>query len=318
MKLNRLNRHNLTRNNEKTVLDKARIEISRIFTNLGLNDYDVIKEMVFQKFKFTRGRFRSGSKYRNVRKLVAVVTYLCLKLRNVSINPSELIGVSGIIRKEFNDFMLQIRQYLPEYTNRNRQTYIIQKISEITNHFSLGGVFSMFSKKILFRLWDSIKCTSDNVVAGLVTSIAALCSVECHVSVSAICNQLGIRMSTVQSNVKRKIFDRCKKQGFVSLVKSAGLLNEIIVKLGLKEQSAETGQQEAAISDTVEYRLIPLGLACLQAYLKSHNVKVKVLNFRVTEYSLAKILSDPLIQLKPPTFIMNHQDFPLLVAIVNN
>ncbi|HEC38033.1 hypothetical protein LCGC14_0847690 [marine sediment metagenome] len=67
----------------------------------------------------------------------------------------------------------------------------------------------------------------------------------------------------------------------------------------------------------VNDRLVPLGLACLQAYLKEHSIDVKVLNFRATEYSLPKIASDPLIQLKPPKFVMNHQDFPLLVMIID-
>ncbi|HEC41126.1 MAG TPA: radical SAM protein [bacterium] len=67
----------------------------------------------------------------------------------------------------------------------------------------------------------------------------------------------------------------------------------------------------------VSDRLVPLGLACLQAYLKERNIDVKVFNFRATEYSLPKIASDPLIQLKPPKFVMNHQDFPLLVMIVD-
>ncbi|MFW9988647.1 MAG: B12-binding domain-containing radical SAM protein [Candidatus Odinarchaeota archaeon] len=67
----------------------------------------------------------------------------------------------------------------------------------------------------------------------------------------------------------------------------------------------------SSISD----RLIPLGLACLQAYLKHYDVQVKVYNFRATEYDLPKIASDPLIQLKPPNFIMNHQDFPISIAI---
>ncbi len=67
----------------------------------------------------------------------------------------------------------------------------------------------------------------------------------------------------------------------------------------------------------VSDRLVPLGLACLQAYLKEHTIDVKVFNFRATEYSLPKIVTDPLIQLKPPKFVMNHQDFPLLLMIVD-
>ncbi|MHA1915242.1 MAG: B12-binding domain-containing radical SAM protein [Promethearchaeota archaeon] len=62
-------------------------------------------------------------------------------------------------------------------------------------------------------------------------------------------------------------------------------------------------------------RLIPLGLACLQAYLKMHSMGVKVFNFRTDLYTLPKIASDPLIQLKPPRFIMNHQDFPITIPL---
>ncbi|MHA1884046.1 MAG: hypothetical protein ACW96S_03255, partial [Promethearchaeota archaeon] len=58
-----------------------------------------------------------------------------------------------------------------------------------------------------------------------------------------------------------------------------------------------------------------MGLACLQAYLKVHSMPVKVYNFRTEQYTLPKIASDPLIQLKPPRFIMNHQDFPLTVPL---
>jgi pyruvate-formate lyase-activating enzyme len=65
-------------------------------------------------------------------------------------------------------------------------------------------------------------------------------------------------------------------------------------------------------------RLIPLGLACLQTYLKQHQVPVRVYNFRTTDYSLPKVIYDPLIQLNLTDFIMNHQDFPMLIPIVDD
>ncbi|MFX0076091.1 MAG: B12-binding domain-containing radical SAM protein [Candidatus Hermodarchaeota archaeon] len=65
-------------------------------------------------------------------------------------------------------------------------------------------------------------------------------------------------------------------------------------------------------------RLIPLGLACLQGYLKQHSQPVRVFNFRTTDYSLPKVIFDPLIQLNLTNFIMNHQDFPLLIPIVED
>ena len=65
-------------------------------------------------------------------------------------------------------------------------------------------------------------------------------------------------------------------------------------------------------------RLIPLGLACLQGYLKQNLIPVKVFNFRTTEYKLPKVIYDPLIQLNLTDFVMNHQDFPLLLPIAND
>jgi hypothetical protein len=93
------------------------------------------------------------------------------------------------------------------------------------------------SQKIMYRLWNGIKNTTDDVVAGLVSSISLLCSYpsDSPVSVSAICSKLNIRMSTIQAQVKRKIFERFKVKGFISLIRSSDLLRKIMERLGLIE-----------------------------------------------------------------------------------
>ncbi|MBY9020473.1 MAG: B12-binding domain-containing radical SAM protein [Candidatus Lokiarchaeota archaeon] len=65
-------------------------------------------------------------------------------------------------------------------------------------------------------------------------------------------------------------------------------------------------------------RLIPLGLACLQAFLKQNSISVKVFNFRTLNFTLPKVVFDPLIQLNLTDFIVNHQDLPLLIPITND
>ena len=65
-------------------------------------------------------------------------------------------------------------------------------------------------------------------------------------------------------------------------------------------------------------RLIPLGLGCLQAFLKQNSIPVKVFNFRTADYTLPKVVFDPLIQLNLTNFIVNHQDLPLLIPIIND
>lgn len=232
-KYHRLNRHNLITPNGKELIEEAKHEISTIFSRLDLDDYRSIKQMVLSKFNVIRPHFRPGLKYRNTNKLVTIISYFCLKLRNVAINFQDIIEASTITKKEFNDFCIQVRRYIPDYLERNRQEYILNRVLEITEHFNLGMSFYHLAGKILENLWNTIKNTTDNVVAGLISSISLLCNKIEQVSVSAICTRLGIRMSTVQAQVKKKIFRKFKVDGFVSLIKSSDLLVQIIEKLGL-------------------------------------------------------------------------------------
>ena len=255
IKLQRINKYNSITTSEEAVVEKSRIETSRIFESLDLSEYSTVKEMVSRKFKEIRPQIRSGSKYRNVEKLTAVTIYFCLKLSNVPINPYELIEVSKITKKEFNDFNLQLQRFLPEYGERNRHKYILQRILEVSEHFGLGVPFYLLSKKILFRLWQGIKSTTDNVVAGLVSSIAVLCTCKEKVSISMVCTRLGIRMSTIQYQVKKNIFGCFGVEGFTTLIKSSDILVKIIEKLGLlqaKESALEEVQEVVVSDDHVE------------------------------------------------------------------
>ena len=87
----------------------------------------------------------------------------------------------------------------------------------------------------MHKLWEQIKNTKDDVIAGLVSSISALCSYKEVVRVSSICKRLGIQMSTIQFQVKRRIFEQLNIDGFVSLVRSSNLLKEVMRELGLLE-----------------------------------------------------------------------------------
>ncbi|MFW9969917.1 MAG: hypothetical protein ACFFDF_06925, partial [Candidatus Odinarchaeota archaeon] len=67
-------------------------------------------------------------------------------------------------------------------------------------------------------------------------SISLLCFRIEDVTVSAICTRLGIRMSTVQAQVKKKILRQFRVSGFISLVKSSDLLIPVMRQLGVLEQ----------------------------------------------------------------------------------
>lgn len=62
--------------------------------------------------------------------------------------------------------------------------------------------------------------------------------------------------------------------------------------------------------------LIPLGLACLQAYLKRSGYLIDTYDIK-GNYAMEPILSDPFQQSFIPRFIMNHNEFPLILAMTD-
>ena len=237
VRLEKLNKLHSILNNKGAVFNKARIEISRILNYLNLPESP--KQAIFNKFKNLYGALKPGTKYRSPEKLVPLTIYFYFKFQNISIKETELLEISKISKKEFNAFKLQIVEFFPQYKTRNRKEYILQRILEISEHYHLGMKFFYQSKKILYKLWASINNTKDDVIAGLVCSISALCSYREEVTVNAICMRLGVKMSTIQTQVKKRIFERFRISGFVSLVKSSDILKTIMSKLGLVDDCVE-------------------------------------------------------------------------------
>jgi len=233
---------------------------------LGLGEYKSTKEIALANFKEIRAQLRPGSKYRNVEKLVAIILYFRFRLDSISITLTDFFNETELTKKEFNDFFTQIRIYFPEYLERDRKNYISQRILEVCEHFELGMAFYHLSKKILHKLWEVVKSTTDDFLAGLVCSISGLCAFKGKISVNAICKRLGIRMSTIQLQVKRKILKHFKVDGFVSLVRSSDLLERILERLGLLEKQDSNVKDDIEESDIVE---ITLGNA-VQVF-NSHN-----------------------------------------------
>ncbi len=226
--LNRLDSH---RTSEENIVTSARIAIKSILTNLDFPLSDSIS--ILEIFKRIRAQLGKGTKYRSAEMLVPCVIYFYYKHNNTPISEKDLLEVSNISKKDFNEFKIPMASLWPQYKERDRKEYIIQRILEITEHFDLGMPFYYQSYKILSRFYESIKNTKDDVIVGLITSITLLCSQPKGVSVSALCERLGIKMSTIHRQVERKIMDRFRVPGFKSLVKSASLLKKVMTKLGV-------------------------------------------------------------------------------------
>ena len=232
-RLKRMSRYNSQLTNKESAEIRATKEISRMFDCLSLPR--ACESRVRNKFSEVFPQLQHGSRYKNPEKLSAILIYMVLKLENIAIKRQDIISTSMLSKEEFNNFILQVQQYIPEYTRRNRVEYVAQKLLEITEHFGLDMSFYFLSRKILSKLWDNIKNTTDDVIAGLCASITTLCSYKDVISVSSICDLLNIKMSTIQFQVKKRIFERFRLPGFISLIRSSDLLKGFMEKVGILE-----------------------------------------------------------------------------------
>jgi hypothetical protein len=243
--INKLNKLDSERSNDERVRESAHYEIRRILSTLGLPLAEVAP--IFKLFMKLRKCLQKGTKYRSVRKLVPITIYLYFKLYCKGINEQELLDISEISKKEFNNFKLQLRNYIPQYYSRDRKQFILQKILNITVAFNQDMQFYHAAERVLERFWEIIKNTKDDVIAGICTSIIALCEAERDLKVNVICNHVGIQMSTIHRQIEQKIFERLRVEGFESLVRSSDLLRKIMIKLGVIEDNDSLEPQPMSV-----------------------------------------------------------------------
>jgi len=294
--LNRLDSH---RTSEENVVISAKIVIKSILTNLDFPLSDSVS--ILEIFKKIRAQLGKGTKFRSAEMLVPCVVYFYYKHNSTPISEKELLEVSKISKKDFNEFKIPMASLWPQYKERDRKEYIIQRILEITEHFDLGMPFYYQSYKILSRFYEKIKNTKDDVIVGLVTSITLLCSQPEGVSVSALCERLGIKMSTIHRQVERRVIERFRVPGFRSLVKSAGLLKKVMTKLGVLDPDFVDVDEESV---DYEDSLVD-GSDIVQVVLGSATQVFNNLNESNDYYLFLKNLNGYLFA----TIIQNHNNY---------
>lgn len=245
--LRRLSKLDAIRDNKKVIEDQANMEITRIFAALGMDDST--KHAVFTTFKKLRARLGKGTKYRAPDKLIPISIYYTLKMQGIIVDELKLLEVSNISKKAFNHFKLSIHSFFPKYAARKREEFVLKKLMLITEEYDMGMPFFHQCKRTLYRLWDDINNTKEDVIAGVVAGITILCSYQDRLSVNAVCKLLNIQMSTIQAQVRRKVFgDVEDKLSVRGLVKLAPFLRKLMRRLGVLELSPE----EVAMIEEVE------------------------------------------------------------------
>ncbi len=245
IRLNKL--QNITaKTNEENSYEMARQEISRLMETLGYHNFSRNLE-ILKTVKVIWNKLDKGTKFRNMEKLVPAVIYVFCKSKGISINLTKLLENSKLSKEESKGALLTVIRHEKELSSafRDKKMYCRQKIMNAVKEFGLGMEFYHKAVAFMERLWEVIKNTKEEVIAGLACSVIVLTpDYKQKISVAQICDKVGIRMSTVQGQVKKNIIEKFNVPGFTSLVASSQLITQILDKLGIIENPSEKLESE--------------------------------------------------------------------------
>ena len=250
---------------------------------------------------------KKGSNARAPDKLAPVVLYMLLKVKTILFELEDLL-TNAKNRNDFKEVLFDACLHYPAYIKRDRRLLIYKKIYGICEFFRFDKEFMKIAYKILVKFWPLIRNTKDDVVVGVVSALTVIAKNIDSVSISRICDKIGIRMSTINYQVKNHIFSKKKISGFRSLVNSSNLIKEVIegvvfdTQIVLPEinQDLSVGK-EIEESDASEIVIIDLKNE------KEHHFNVSLEDFRdIIPYNLH---SEPLkftINCYHLTFLKNY------------
>jgi len=94
----------------------AESEISKIFIGLKLFTFEGSQQTILERFAKIQPKLHENNKYRDPKLLIPIIIYVYFPLFGHKIDKSDLLAVSEISRADFNDFIMQLKNYLTRET----------------------------------------------------------------------------------------------------------------------------------------------------------------------------------------------------------
>ena len=197
-----LSKLDFVKSHKEQNMQTAFIRTKSILEKLGRSYREV--NVILKKYKHIRPYFRSGTKFRNLEKVIPCIIYFYYKEANIVIDVETLFENSEISKNEFNEFRNHMEIFWPAYQSRDHKRYILNRIGGVIGYKTLYDQ----SKKILAKFWNLIEDSKDDVIAGLVIGIAFVLSKREDLTLSSMCRALQISPSSLQKSIQTKFFNR--------------------------------------------------------------------------------------------------------------
>lgn len=204
-------------------------EFARVLKSGSPKVLGPLKIEAIENFLGLVGSFPQIARKRDM--LMPVFVYSFFRTKEINVTFSLLKRLSGLTKRECFQMLKKINGIFPEYINRDRKRVVLDKISEIVDHFQLNSQFFENADKILEKLWWILNNTTDGVIAGTVSALSLMSIHSNSPLLCDICKKIEIRQSTVIYQAK-KLVKRLGVVGFTTLGRSKELLcTEVLEKV---------------------------------------------------------------------------------------
>ena len=99
-------------NRNEIPVHSAESEISRIFDGLHISTFENTKQLILEKFIKIYKTLPKDSKIRSPQNLISLIIYVYSIIYEIPLEKSDLVALSHISSTDFNDFILQLKNYL--------------------------------------------------------------------------------------------------------------------------------------------------------------------------------------------------------------
>lgn len=113
--------------------------------------------------------------------------------------------------------------------HRDRNQLIMGRINEVKNYFRLSSEFHENAKVLLTKLWNYLNTTTDDVIAGTISTLSLLSVKDDTIRINKVCEKIGISQSSIIYQIKNKLFKTLRISGFKNLTNSKDLIQKEIL-----------------------------------------------------------------------------------------
>lgn len=155
---------------------------------------------------------------------------------------AEIFEISPLGIQEFNNFTLQINEFLPKYGIEIKREGILKRLLKITEELKLGMKFYHTAAEIISHL-PSLLYTKNDIIAAIGTTLAKFVLSQDSLSIRKIALFFNISFSCIQYHIKHKIADKFNIP-FTSLLDSETTITKFVNSQLLRSDNHKITQEK--------------------------------------------------------------------------